>query len=339
MHSFRNIFISLLVIMLTACTGNEEGHFDIHGVWMLECIHVPEGSDYDYRQTGAMVPVKIFTDSTYYVGQTKAVPGRFMVSPSYSGSYKLIGKGYNEYLYFEDGNLHQFTIINDSIIYIKDVGTVHEWKKMNAETNGNVGDILDVIAQDKDTWDDDTRDYVFTETERTLKSENSNLITLILCIILAFTLLAYFTHTIYQNKKRAEQQLKQIRQEIDARPEIVQQAMKSVEEEFLHSDFYLSIRRRISNGERLNPDDWDAVEHQVNSTYPGFTNRLFNLHPMSQTEMQTCLLIKLRVPATEIANTLIKSTSTISSTRSRLYTKVFHGKGGAKEWDDFILSL
>ena len=77
----------------------------------------------------------------------------------------------------------------------------------------------------------------------------------------------------------------------------------------------------------------------VNSTYPGFTSRLFNLFPMSQIEMQTCLLIKMRASTTEIANTLNKSTSAISSMRSRLYGKAFHDKKGAKEWDEFILSL
>jgi hypothetical protein len=60
---------------------------------------------------------------------------------------------------------------------------------------------------------------------------------------------------------------------------------------------------------------------------------------MSELEYQVCLLVKLRVPPKDIATVLARDTSTISTVRSRLYKKVFGRKGGAKEWDDFILSI
>jgi hypothetical protein len=56
-------------------------------------------------------------------------------------------------------------------------------------------------------------------------------------------------------------------------------------------------------------------------------------------EYQTCLLIKLRIAPTDIATILSRDTSTISTVRSRLYKKVFDKKGGAREWDEFIMSI
>ncbi|MBQ9560004.1 MAG: hypothetical protein IJ762_13025 [Bacteroidaceae bacterium] len=52
-----------------------------------------------------------------------------------------------------------------------------------------------------------------------------------------------------------------------------------------------------------------------------------------------CLLTKLRIATKDIASTLCRDVSTISTVRSRLYQKVFGRKGGAREWDEFVLSI
>jgi hypothetical protein len=51
------------------------------------------------------------------------------------------------------------------------------------------------------------------------------------------------------------------------------------------------------------------------------------------------MLTKLRIPPTDMASVLARDVSTISTVRSRLYGKVFGRKGGAREWDEFILSV
>lgn len=332
-------YILIAVLTVIACKGKEETEFDIHGVWTLECIHIPDGSDYIYSERTDVVPFKAFTDSAYYVGHKISEPDRFTFSPSYSGKYRLINKGGGEWLYIEDGSLHKLSVVNDSTINIDDVGRICEWRKMDGSKNANVGDVLSIVEKDKDAWDGDKTKYVFSEKERSLESDRQNLAVIILCIVLAFALFIYHTRNVFREKARIEQQLKQIQKDIEERPKVVQEALMSVEDEFLNSECYLSIRKRIANGEHLKKADWVEIERHVNSTYPGFTSRLFNLFPMSQIEMQTCLLIKMRASTTEIANTLNKSTSAISSMRSRLYGKVFHDKKGAKEWDEFILSL
>jgi DNA-binding CsgD family transcriptional regulator len=60
---------------------------------------------------------------------------------------------------------------------------------------------------------------------------------------------------------------------------------------------------------------------------------------MSELEYQVCILVKLRIAPKDIAAVLARDVSTISTVRSRLYQKVFSKKGGAKEWDEFILSI
>ena len=86
-------------------------------------------------------------------------------------------------------------------------------------------------------------------------------------------------------------------------------------------------------------DEWHSIESQIKKVYPGFSSQLRNLHAMSELEYQVCLLIKLRVAPSDMAIVLARDASTISTVRSRLYKKVFDRKGGAREWDEFILSI
>ena len=89
----------------------------------------------------------------------------------------------------------------------------------------------------------------------------------------------------------------------------------------------------------MKDDEWQQVERSLATVYPGFTTQLQSLYPMSDVEYRTCLLVKLRIPTKDIAAVLAREANTISSLRKRLYKKVFGREGGAKEWDDFILSI
>ena len=115
--------------------------------------------------------------------------------------------------------------------------------------------------------------------------------------------------------------------------------MESVETAFFASDRYEALQRRIATGQRLKDSDWQEIEAQVRMVYPGFASQLRGLHAMSELEYQVCLLIKLRIVPKDIAAVLARDMSTISTVRSRLYKKVFGQKGGAREWDEFILSI
>ena len=95
----------------------------------------------------------------------------------------------------------------------------------------------------------------------------------------------------------------------------------------------------LRQGQRLKENDWLGIEEQLKKVYPGFTSQLRTLYPMSELEYETCLLIKLRIPPTDIAAVLSRDVSTISTVRSRLYKKVFGKKGSTREWDDFSRTM
>ena len=157
--------------------------------------------------------------------------------------------------------------------------------------------------------------------------------------MLALAVTAWTTFRWRQRNKYLERQLKDIKEERELRPQPVQHAMEEVEKAFVESDDYQNLRRRITRGERLTDADWSDMEERMKAVYPGFSNHLYSLYDMSEQEYRVCLLLKLRVPPSEIATVMIKDVSTISSMRSRLYRKVFNRKGGAKDWDEFIASL
>ena len=55
-------------------------------------------------------------------------------------------------------------------------------------------------------------------------------------------------------------------------------------------------------------------------------------------ETVSCIIVP-RIAPSDIAAVLARDISTIRTVRSRLYKKVFGQKGGAKEWDEFIMSI
>ena len=101
----------------------------------------------------------------------------------------------------------------------------------------------------------------------------------------------------------------------------------------------MAFRTRLEKGEALKDTELDELEQQIKPVYPDFANRLYKLYNMSRHEYHVCLLLKVNIPPALIASALCREVSSISSTRSRLYGKVFGKKGGSKEWDAFIGTL
>ena len=109
------------------------------------------------------------------------------------------------------------------------------------------------------------------------------------------------------------------------------------------SEIYLHIQRQLKINDRskrmLSDEDWKELEKWVNSTYNGFKENLYDIYNLSLFEYRVCLLIKINIQPIDIGKLTEHSKESISSTRRRLYEKVFHIKGAPKDWDDFIYSL
>lgn len=105
------------------------------------------------------------------------------------------------------------------------------------------------------------------------------------------------------------------------------------------SDIYAKIKDLIDRGQTMGKDDWKRLTELVDSIYSGFTGKLYSLYRMNEHDYHVSLLIKIHLQPKEIATLTAHSKESVSSTRSRLYQKIFGQKASPREWDDFILSL
>ncbi len=111
------------------------------------------------------------------------------------------------------------------------------------------------------------------------------------------------------------------------------------ESDIFSSDIYLKIKRLIAEGRTMSEEDWQQLALLVDGIYSGFTEKLYSLYKLSVNDYRVCLLVKIHVLPKDIASLTAHSKESVSTSRSRLYQKVFGKKGSAKEWDDFLLSL
>jgi hypothetical protein len=252
----------------------------------------------------------------------------------------LINKGNGEYLYLENDNPRPLTIKNDSTIIIQRNGALLTWHRADDIEKEWGTEIKDIITTDlKQTNEKEIQSYVLSAKER----QQTNVINgFIFATVIAIVLLLLIAYIAVQNRKakqRLQLQIQQIQEVQQERPQAVRQAIESVETAFFTSDQYIALQRRIASGQRLKDEEWQEIENKIRKVYPGFISQLRGLYAMSELEYQVCLLIKIRIAPSDIASVIARDMSTISTVRSRLYKKVFGQKGGAKEWDEFILSI
>lgn len=123
----------------------------------------------------------------------------------------------------------------------------------------------------------------------------------------------------------------------------LEQTQRQLEENlFLNTDIYQRFRQQLklqSKKSRLTDADWEELRTQVDKYYDNFTQKLNGPYQLNDRELRVSLLVKTRFSCKEIGSLVNLSQSGVSSTRNRLYEKVFGKKGDAKKWDEYILSL
>ena len=334
--------IAVLLIGLTGCRDHTPRPelYGLPGVWTLSKISFPDGIHQQHFPTEGMTHCRIFgRDTTYYDCQLLSTPSGIVIIPTGKGDFDIIYKGNHEFLYFEDGFRRPLTFPDDTTLVIQRQGRLYTWHRNHRMTENRMNEIRNIIAGDSLNANGEVMRYVLSTSERKLQATNHRLTFLLSALVMAVCLILYYLRRLSRHKRQVEQQLAQITEEQAARPPIVAKAFKQAEEDFFQSDYFCRLRQRIAAGETLKPEDWDEMEREIRPVYPDFARRLSGLCKMSDVEHQVCLLIKLRFSPSEMAGVLCKDISTVSSIRSRLYKKVFQQKGGAKEWDEFILSL
>lgn len=147
----------------------------------------------------------------------------------------------------------------------------------------------------------------------------------------------------WQKQKRKEQtillqqeKLKRLREEIKA----AQLIRKSSQADLQQTEIWKKLHYIDKNETiKMTDTDWLELTKTVEETYPHFVQRLNELCPLSQKELQVCLLIKINVSLTQIADIVCSSKQGISSLRQRLYKKFTGKKGKPKDCDNFIRNL
>ena len=334
------LFPVLLTALLTASCKGEEGDapFCLKGVWMLQKRTCFDGSVTTFPHDGSS-RLRIYDDSCYYDCTYASAPTGMMVTPNAYQTYSMIQKGPHDWHYLQGDYTYPLTVVDDTTIIVQEIGSQYLYTRAARFEADRIAQIIALVRETAKSGDDGSTRYVFSEAEQRLTTANHRLGYTIIGITVVLLLLAVHLRNLKKEKRRIEQELRQIEQERLNMPQPVRQALDSVEADFLQSDFYTDLRRRISGGKHLTDDEWAEVDSRMQGVYPGFGNKLLSLHSMSDVEYRVCLLLKLKATPSEIAGVMYKDASTISSIRSRLYHKVFGKKGSSKDWDDFIRTL
>lgn len=140
---------------------------------------------------------------------------------------------------------------------------------------------------------------------------------------------------IVQNQPQQEllharkQSLEKDNEQVEAYRRLEAEAVKALET----SDIFRKCHEVDGN---LSAEDWQTLTAAIDSTYSQFTHRLKDLYPVSEVELQVCLLLKIGISSTRIAQLVLRSKQAVTSIRKRLYKKVFGQEGTPDEWDKFI---
>lgn len=126
-----------------------------------------------------------------------------------------------------------------------------------------------------------------------------------------------------------KQSLEKDNEQVEAYRRLEAEAVKALET----SDIFRKCHEVDGN---LSAEDWQTLTAAIDSTYSQFTHRLKDLYPVSDVELQVCLLLKIGISSTRIAQLVLRSKQAVTSIRKRLYKKVFGQEGTPDEWDKFI---
>ena len=115
--------------------------------------------------------------------------------------------------------------------------------------------------------------------------------------------------------------------------------LNAVKRQFYDKELDKLLISHDRNGEMLRAKDWTVIEERLDESFPNFRERLYSSYNFSEQEYRICVLIKMGVSPSMMSTLLATSKSNITQSRQRMQQKVFNGRGSAKDWDRFILSL
>lgn len=339
----QSIIIMALALLVTGCRDGkdtDDGKL-LSGAWVLTEMEYPMGGTERYPINNMRL-LRIYRgDSVMWeCGLTQTPTALVAHHPYWKADITLISKGGGEYVYLEGDEPRPLQVRDDTTIVVQRNGVRYTWQRAESLYR-EWGEEIRGIVEDNYEGDEasEGRRFVLSMKEREQRATIHWLLWGSMVIVVALLVMGQTLLNYRRERRRLKLQLEQIREVKEHRPATVRRAQEDVETAFFRSDEYDALRRRIASGRPLTEADWQEVRDRLKEVYPGFVGQLRGLYPMSELEMQVCMLTKLRIPPTDMASVLARDASTISTVRSRLYGKVFGRKGGAREWDEFVLSI
>ena len=334
--------IILVALLLAACSpmDNTEQENKLECAWTLRQIVFPADTSKAVFDNRGTVLHLYDGDSVMFECQMLQTETALIIQPVSMTNVTLIDTGRGENVYLEDSDPYPLTFVDDTTIVIQQNGLRYTWHREDSIEHEWGKEIRELIRLDlQNNLSREQHNYVLSSKERRQENIIHLVVYSMLAIVIVMLIILWIAIDNRKSKRRLQLQLRQIREEHDKRPQSIRTAIESVENDYFASDDYQLLQQRIATGQRIRKDEWSEIEEKVKRVYPGFCSQLHNLYNMSELEFQVCLLVKLRIAPTDIAAVLSRETSTISTVRSRLYKKVFGKKGGARDWDEFILSI
>jgi len=124
--------------------------------------------------------------------------------------------------------------------------------------------------------------------------------------------------------------------------EIKQAKHQEAKERIKETSIYRTLNRRLQDPMGrvfITSEEWELIEEVIQHEHPSFIEKLKEIHPFNPYEQQLCLLIKMNFSPSAISKLLQRPKETITSTRRRLFKRIFKEQGKPEEWDSFIHSL
>jgi hypothetical protein len=110
-------------------------------------------------------------------------------------------------------------------------------------------------------------------------------------------------------------------------------------ERFKDSSIYKTITEKIKSEKPLTSEESEELEKTMKTIFPDFSGKLLKLQHLSKLEICISFLIRTGFKPGEIAILTAHAPQSITSTRRRLYKKVFGKEDVPGKWDEYILSL
>lgn len=326
--------LSFLVLILTGCglpednqQEAEEEEFSIVGTWELNELRFLSGQRVDVRTGYEYVWYRFLEeDGTYYVVELNIRDKKKPLKPHEMSEYFFMMSPYDT-VYIEHGRMRDITIIDNHTIGIDRGAYVEIFIKNDKLPADMVSEIERSVETAFRPNHNKNTQYIMPTSATT---GNSHIWIWVAVPIVLLIISLYIRYKVRGKRNQPSS--------MDGNTGTIMEDRHS-EQAFIHSDYYLTLRRRLYEEPPLKPDEWKELETQMKSAYPQFFRNLTEKCQLSEVELRVCILTKLGIPPSAIAIHTCREYSSISSIRSRLYYKMFGKKGGAKDLDEYIINL